>query len=212
MNALKSKMSIYAHGFFHMGVGSAFDHHNAYPIAPTIRKRLPMGMATQITSALAKPLCTLAIVGMVGSLSGCSWNDDRTKTIGGVLGGVFGAVLGSKVGSGTGQSVGIALGATLGTMFGQDIAANMSDIDKLFQERTTTDTLEYGTPGEQVSWSNPDSGNSGSVTPGETYKNEAGAECRTFETTVQVDDEDSAAQGTACRMEDGTWQVVEEPA
>lgn len=171
-----------------------------------------MGMATPKVPLTAKALRFALAVSLALSASACSWNEKRTETLGGVVGGVMGAVLGSKMGKGTGKSVGIALGATLGTMWGQDIAKGMSDVDKVFHERTTSDSLEYGKPGEEVSWSNPDSGNSGTVAAGETYKNDTGEDCRTFETTVQVDGEDRTAEGTACRTPGGEWQVVEEPA
>ncbi len=160
----------------------------------------------------AKTLRMAMVVSLVVSVSACSWSKERSKTLGGVVGGVVGGVLGSKTGKGTGQNVAIIIGATLGTMWGQDIAEGMSNVDKLFHERTTADTLEYGMPGEEVSWSNPDSGNSGTVSAGDTYKNDTGEDCRTFETTVQVEGEERTAEGTACRMSDGTWEVVDEPA
>lgn len=170
-----------------------------------------MGMATPKALLKSKTLRAAMVVALGVSVTACSWNEKRSETLGGVMGGVLGGVLGSKAGKGTGRDVAIILGATLGTMWGQDIAKGMNDVDKVFHERTTTDTLEYGKPGEQVGWSNPDSGNSGTVTAGDTYENEAGEGCRKFETTVEVDGEDRTAEGTACRQADGTWQVVEEP-
>jgi len=145
------------------------------------------------------------------SLGACSWNDSRTETLGGVLGGVVGGIVGSKFGKGTGKGVAIVLGATLGAMWGQDIAKGMTDVDKIFSERTTKDTLEYGKPGETASWSNPNSGNSGTITADEAYSNDEGKGCRQFETTVNVEGEDRTATGTACRAEDGEWQVIDSP-
>ena len=174
-----------------------------------------MGMATTKRNPDARLprsfLKACVAVCLVVSVSACSWNEERTKTLGGVVGGVMGGLLGSKFGSGAGRTVAIAVGATLGAMLGQDIAAGMTDVDKAFFERTTEDTLEYGEPGEQATWSNPDSGNSGAVTAGEAYQNDDGNDCRSFETAVQVDGEDRTGQGTACRMDDGSWKVVEEP-
>jgi len=212
MNALKSTLPIRAragHNPYATGRAKATANEEQ---RHKRRKNTPMGMATPKTLISAKPLRALLAAGLIVSVSACSWNDKRSETMGGVLGGVFGAVLGSKAGKGTGRNVGVAVGATLGTMLGQDIAKGLSDVDQVFHKRTTDDALKYGKPGEQVSWSNPDSGNSGAVTPGETYQNDAGQDCRDFETQVQVDGEDRTAKGTACRMEDGTWQVVEEPA
>lgn len=155
-------------------------------------------------------LAALAAVGI--SLTACSWNEQRSETLGGVVGGVLGGVVGSKAGEGTGKNVAIVIGATLGTMWGQDIAKGLNDVDQIFHERTTTDTLEYGEPGEEVSWANPDSGNSGSVTAGGTYQNADGQDCRTFETTVNAEGEARTAEGVACRQDDGTWQIVEQPS
>lgn len=179
-----------------------------------------MGLAIFKTPLIGNILCTLAVASLTFSVTACSSNENRAETVGSVVGGVVGAVagavLGSKVGNGMGkslaQSMGVILGGTLGSMWGQDIAKGMTDVDKNFHERTTTDTLEYGKPGEKSSWSNPDSGNSGAVEAGETFKNDTGEDCRTFETTVQVEGEDRTAQGTACRTADGAWQVMEEPA
>ena len=178
-----------------------------------------MRMATIKAPLTGKALRTLMAASLAFCLCSCSWNDERSQTVGGVVGGVTGAVagavLGSKVGKGVGksigQTVGVALGGTLGSMWGQDIAKGMTDVDKIFHERTTADTLEYGEPGEKVLWSNPNSGNSGAVEAGETFKNNTGEDCRTFETTVQVEGEYRTAEGTACRTADGAWQVMEEP-
>ncbi|MBL4614876.1 MAG: glycine zipper 2TM domain-containing protein [Magnetovibrio sp.] len=152
----------------------------------------------------------LAAALLVG-VSACSWNDNRTETMGAVVGGLVGGIIGSKMGKGTGRNVAIVIGATLGAMWGRDIAKEMTSTDKHFSKRTTEDTLEYGKPGQTVSWSNPDSGNSGSITPDQVYANDKGENCRQFETTVSVEGEDRTATGTACKSSDGQWQVIDEP-
>lgn len=208
MNALKSTLPIHAPFTFHIMIRAS----NGYRNCKKKRKHAPMGMDTSKALLTGKTLRTFVAACLVVSVSACSWNEQRSETLGGVVGGIVGGIIGSKAGKGTGKSVAIILGATLGAMWGQDIAKGMSNVDKVFHERTTTDTLEYAKPDEQVSWSNPDSGNSGTVAAGETYQNDAGEDCRQFETTVQVEGEDRATEGTACRMPDGTWQVLEEPA
>lgn len=169
-------------------------------------------MATHLPSLGSRIVGTCAAAGMTVAISSCSWNEDRTATIGGVLGGVAGAVAGSQVGGGIGKGAAIAVGAALGAMLGQDLARNLPDVDKIFHERTTKDALEYGKPGDKITWSNPDTGNAGAVQPGETFKNEAGEECRQFETTVQNEGKEQITTGTACRTPEGEWKVVEQPA
>lgn len=170
-----------------------------------------MGMAKKPLTSKPNALRATVVTILVLSVGACSWNEKRTETMGGVLGGIFGGIAGSKMGSGTGQNMAIIIGATLGTMWGQDLAKGMTDVDKVYSERTTKDTLEYGKPGERTTWSNPDSGNSGTVSVNETYANDKGEDCRQFETTVNVEGEDRTTSGTACRTSDGEWQIVDDP-
>lgn len=170
-----------------------------------------MGMANSPSRSIAKVTSATLVIALGLSLGACSWDDSRSEKLGAVVGGVAGAILGSKVGGGVGRNASIVIGGALGAMLGQDIAKGMTDLDKIYTERTTQDTLEYGKPGETVEWSNPDSGNSGSVTVDEVYAAEDGKDCREFETTVDVEGEERTATGTACRMSDGEWRIIDEP-
>jgi len=166
----------------------------------------------QKTFALSKPLRVIVTITLLGSLSACAWNKDRSAKIGGAVGGIVGGIMGAKMGKGSGKTAAIIIGATLGAMWGEDVARGMTDVDKIFASRTTTDTLEYGKPGETNSWSNPDTGHSGHVKADENYNNDKGENCRNFETTSESEGEDRITKGTACRMSDGEWRVQEEPA
>jgi len=168
-------------------------------------------MAKKTTKSMSLSLHIAVAISLLASLGACSWNDNRSEAMGGVVGGVLGGIVGSKMGQGTGQTVTTVLGATLGSMWGQDVVKGMTDVDKIYSERTTQDTLEYGKPGEQTSWSNPDSGNSGTVSADEVYANDNGENCRQFETTVNVEGEDRTTTGTACRATNGDWRVVDTP-
>lgn len=150
------------------------------------------------------------IVAFVTSLSACSWNKDRSAKLGGATGGIVGGIAGSTLGRGKGAMAAAIIGATLGAMWGEDIARGMTDSDKIFAERTTKDTLEYEKSGKRVTWSNPDSGNSGDVTANTTYQNDKGENCRDFETTAEIEGENRVSTGTACRLPSGEWKVVEE--
>ena len=56
-------------------------------------------------------------------------------------------------------------------------------------------------------WRNPDSGNSGSITPTRTYEIANGQYCREYRQTIVIGGEPQQAYGTACRQPDGTWQT-----
>ena len=79
--------------------------------------------------------------------------------------------------------------------------------DQQYHYDTTHSALEQQKTGETSTWVNPDSGHKGEVTPTRTYISE-GQPCRDFTQTVYVDGENEEVKGTACRQEDGTWQVT----
>ena len=48
----------------------------------------------------------------------------------------------------------------------------------------------------------------GTYTPTNTYQTTTGQYCREFQQTITVGGQTEDAYGTACRQEDGTWQIV----
>ena len=62
--------------------------------------------------------------------------------------------------------------------------------------------------GQTTSWTNPNSGNSGSVTPVSAYTPSGNNFCREYQTEVTVEGKTQSAYGTACRRPDGTWEIV----
>ncbi|MDH5187674.1 MAG: RT0821/Lpp0805 family surface protein [Rhodospirillaceae bacterium] len=145
-------------------------------------------------------------------LGACAGNESGSRKAGTIIGGVLGGILGSKMGGGSGRAATVALGAGLGAILGDEIARRLTERDRQMAEATLNDTLENGDPDRNSGWSNPESGNSGTAKAGETYEQaKTGEDCRDFETTVFSDDGESTATGTACRKDDGSWEVVREP-
>ncbi len=68
----------------------------------------------------------------------------------------------------------------------------------------------YSAPlGETISWNNPESGHSGSVTPvREGRQASSGNACREYKQTIVVDGKAESAVGTACKQNDGTWVLA----
>lgn len=153
-----------------------------------------------------KPL--VAAVLAVSFLAACQTDRGTKETIGGLGGAVLGGLLGSKVGGGSGRLVAVGAGAVIGGLLGSNIGKSLDDVDKLNMERTTQATLEHVKTGETSSWSNPDSGNSGTVTPTNTYQQSNGEYCREYQQTIDVGGQQEQAFGTACRQPDGTWKIV----
>lgn len=130
------------------------------------------------------------------------------ETAGAVIGGVGGAVVGSQIGGGTGRIVATAAGTLLGAWLGSEVGRQMDETDRQRAAQTAGGALEREPDGESATWSNPNTGNSGSTTPLSSYET-AGGVCRDFQTAAVIDGQAQSATGTACRQSDGTWTILD---
>ncbi len=145
----------------------------------------------------------LAVAGL--ALSGCQ---EAKQQAGTVLGGVVGGVLGSGVGKGKGRLVATAAGAVAGAFLGSEIGKSLDRADRLAMESTAQTALETSASGRVSRWRNPDSGNSGTVTPRPAYREAGGRYCREYQQTITVGGRTETAHGTACRQPDGSWKIA----
>ena len=139
------------------------------------------------------------------ALVGCESTNEHQ---GALLGSVAGGILGAQVGSGRGQVLATGAGIALGAMAGSAVGARMDEVDRMKMGQAYHNSLEYGRTGETTTWSNPDSGNSGNVSPVNTFQNAEGQYCREFQQEVIVGGETQQGYGTACRRPDGSWEIV----
>ena len=141
-------------------------------------------------------------------LSGCLGQGQGQKQTGGTLvGAAAGGLLGSQFGDGAGKLAATAIGALAGAYVGNQIGESLDNADKAAMQQSAQYSLESTKVGATSNWSNPDSGNSGSITPTKTYKASTGEYCREYQQTVTVGGKTEEAFGTACRQPDGAWQV-----
>ncbi|MGB0682441.1 MAG: RT0821/Lpp0805 family surface protein [Magnetovibrionaceae bacterium] len=151
----------------------------------------------------------IAAMSAVLFLGACAEVQENPKTaIGTLLGAGLGGLAGSQIGGGKGQLAAIGIGVLAGAWLGNEIGSSLDAADKLMIENTTQQTLEDNRTGETSTWTNPDTGNRGAVTPTRTYVSTDGTNCREFETIVNIGGRDEVATGTACRQTDGTWRIV----
>ena len=148
----------------------------------------------------------VALLGMVG-LGACQ-NMGEKETLGGLGGAAVGGLAGAQIGGGSGQLAATAVGALLGFFIGSEVGKSLDKADQLYAERNAGQALESNPTGQSSSWSNPDSGNSGTITPTRTSYSDSGQPCREYQQTVTIGGETQQAYGTACRQEDGTWRIV----
>lgn len=130
------------------------------------------------------------------------------ENIGMLAGAAAGGIMGSNVGKGKGATAATIGGAILGGLVGSGIGASLDRADMAYANSSTQNALEQTTTGTTSRWQNPDSGNSGAITPTRTYQNSGGQYCREFTQTVMIGGRNESATGTACRQPDGTWRIV----
>jgi len=153
---------------------------------------------------LVAPIVLLAFV-----LSSCAamqqtYKENPKAVLGGVLGAGAGAGIAALAGASPGVIVASAVG---GALIGGFVGKKLDDRDKRMASEAATRAFEQNSTGQTSVWNNPDSGNSGSITPTKTYQLASGQYCREYKQTIMVGGEQHQAYGTACRQADGTWKI-----
>ncbi len=151
---------------------------------------------------------TLVVLLTAASLTACAGTPGSKENGGTLVGAALGGLMGSKIGHGRGQLAAVALGALGGAFLGREVGRSLDRADRLYAARATSYGLEHKTSGEPTTWSNPDSGHHGTITPVRTYREPKGRYCREYQQTVTVGGQTEQAYGTACRQPDGSWKVV----
>jgi surface antigen len=150
----------------------------------------------------AKLLVAMVLLIFLGTA--CA-NAGPKTAIGGATGAAAGGLIGHAAGGG---AAGIVGGVLLGGLLGGAIGNALDQRDQELALQAAQNSFENSRTGTQSTWRNPDSGNSGSITPTRTYESSSGRYCREYQQTVTVGGETQDAYGTACRQPDGSWQVV----
>ena len=130
-------------------------------------------------------------------------NNPKT-TWGGMLGAASGGLIAAAAGGG---AAGIAGGVLLGGLVGGAIGNRLDQRDRELAMQSANHAFENARSGETSTWRNPDSGNSGTVTPTRTYQAASGVYCREYQQEIIIGGEPHKSYGTACRQPDGSWKT-----
>ena len=145
----------------------------------------------------------------ISLISACADTQNAPKqTIGTLLGAGAGALLGSNIGGGKGKLAAVAIGALGGAYLGSEIGKSLDYVDRLKAGEAEQTALENNRAGVATKWHNPDSGNSGKVTPKPAVQLASGEFCREYQHEIVVDGRSEIAKGTACRQPNGKWRVI----
>jgi surface antigen len=124
------------------------------------------------------------------------------------IGAIGGGIAGYQFGGGSGKAIATVAGTLLGGALGRSLGGSLDRGDMAYYNQTSQRALETGQPGQALPWSNPQTGNSGTVTPQAYYQTPNGQYCREYSQQINVGGKTESGYGKACRQPDGTWQIV----
>lgn len=157
----------------------------------------------------SRAISVVLIIAIAGATSSCTQMSEGVQNNPkAVLGALGGAALGGGIAALAGGGTGAIVGATLGgALLGGFIGNRLDARDKEMAAQAAQKAFADSKTGQPTVWNNPDTGNSGTVTPTRTYQLANGTYCREYKQTITVGGEQQQAYGTACRQPDGTWKI-----
>lgn len=147
---------------------------------------------------------TVAVVGSL-SLSAC---ESTNQTVGAGAGGVIGGLIGSQFGGGAGQLIATGIGVGAGVLIGQQVGAYLDERDREMAQKSTIQTYQSGAT---QTWSNPDTGATGTVQPvSQATAVASGDSCQVQEQTIRL--KDGTQETTRYRVCERNGEFYTEPA
>jgi len=151
----------------------------------------------------------LAAIAIAVGVSACQQSGQQygnKQILGGLGGAALGGWAGSTIGGGSGKLAATAAGVLIGALIGSEIGRTMDEVDKQRAQQAYTQATTAPV-GQTIAWNNPNTGNSGTVTPTRDGNSASGDYCREFQQTVTVGGKEEQAYGVACRRPDGSWEI-----
>lgn len=121
-----------------------------------------------VNSAISMVLTVTLISGCESMPSQGDGSGMSKQNAGAIIGAIAGGLLGSQVGDGKGRVLAGILGAAGGAWLGARIGAHLDAQDQAAVERESVNALNSASDGQRVSWNNPESGASATLTPQNT--------------------------------------------
>ena len=153
-----------------------------------------------------KTVLAAALIALITAACAQNGQYGTKQTVGALGGAAAGGLLGAQFGSGKGKLAATAAGVLIGALIGSEIGRSMDDVDRMKAERAYSQA-STAPIGQTIAWDNPNTGNSGTVTPIREGTKSNGEYCREFQQTVVIGGEQKDAYGVACRQPDGSWEI-----
>jgi surface antigen len=137
------------------------------------------------------------------ALAGCSQTTGPNESGGTILGAIAGGVIGNQFGKGSGKVAATIAGTMIGGMIGSKIGRDLDEEARRQAYGAQSLALDSG---RKTKWNAP-SGSYGFVEPGPVYA-EREQTCRSYTHTIYINGRPEKGNGTACRNQEGTWDIV----
>jgi surface antigen len=160
------------------------------------------------SAAMIQPIRLAACTVLLLGVSACAGGYGPKQTVGTLAGAGLGGLAGATLFDGNARIAGAAAGTLLGAFLGNEAGKSLDHADTLYASRAEISALEYAPAGSATPWRNPDTGSYGTVTPTRTYEAYGGSYCREFQHKARIGGKNEQVWGTACRSDDGQWQVI----
>lgn len=98
------------------------------------------------------------------------------------------------------SNTGVMMGGTLGG----DVGKSMDDSDNT----RVNQALEANKTNQPLTWTNPSSNTTYTITPTRTFTSPTGEPCRDFTASALINGQTQQVYSTACRDSSGQWHVV----
>jgi surface antigen len=128
-----------------------------------------------------------------------------SATVGTLGGAAGGGLIGSKFGGGSGSTIATIAGTLAGGYLGHQLGESLDQADQVQAATAERQALGSNSP---TSWTDPDTGASGEVTPMRSFEDSAGRECREYAHVITVQGRRQSGTGIACRQPSGNWSLV----
>ncbi len=152
----------------------------------------------------------LALILLLPACQETTSNWGGGETVGTLGGAAAGGLIGNMVAghSAAGKAAGTLTGVLVGGFLGNRAGAMIDEGDRAAAARA--EQRAYTAPiGQQITWNNPNNGNTGTITPTRDGYDTMGAYCREFQQTITVNSQQQKAYGRACQQPDGSWKIVQ---
>jgi surface antigen len=154
---------------------------------------------------------TTSLIAIIIASAGCTANSySERQGVGAVTGAALGGLLGAQFGGrgGSDKLATTAAGVFIGGLIGSEVGRSMDEVDRL-KANEANNRAQAAPIGEKITWNNPQSRNSGTITPTREGNLESGSYCREFYQTVSIAGSTENAYGVACQEPDGTWRIAQ---